>query len=60
MQNTTTKPKYVGRGSEKYRLFAIYLNLNDYQIKTSKYGCMLTYMNCMITTNKKPTIDTQK
>ena len=37
------------------------LNLNDYQFKTSRYSYRLTYMrNPMVTTNQKPTIDTQK
>ena len=34
------------------------LNLNDYQFKTSRYRS--TYMNPMVNTNQKPTIDTQK
>ena len=36
------------------------LNLNDSQFKTSRYSYRSSYMNPMITTNQKPTIDTQK
>ena len=36
------------------------LNLNDYQFKTSKYNYGSTYMNPVVTTNQKPTTDTQK
>ena len=36
------------------------LNINDYQFKTSRYSYRSTYMNPMTTTNRKPTIDTQK
>ena len=36
------------------------LNLNDYQFKTSRYNYESTYMDPMVTTNQKPTIDTQK
>ena len=35
------------------------LNLNDYQFKMSRYSYKSIYMNPMVTTNKKPTIDTQ-
>ena len=35
------------------------LNLNDYQFKTSRYRYGSRYMNPMVTTNKKPAIDTQ-
>ena len=35
------------------------LNLNDYQFKT-RHNYRLTYMNPMVTTNQKRTIDTQK
>ena len=38
----------------------MYMNLNDYQFKTSRYNCRSTYMNPMVTTNQKPTLDTQK
>ena len=34
------------------------LNLKDYLFKTNRYGS--TYMNSMVTTNQKTTIDTQK
>ena len=36
------------------------LNLNDYKFKTSRYNYRSTYMKPMVTTNQKPTIDTQK
>ena len=36
------------------------MNLNDYQFKTSRHNYGSTYINPMITTNQKPTIDTQK
>ena len=36
------------------------LNLNDCQFKTSGYSYQSTYMNLMVTTNKKPSIDTPK
>ena len=45
-------------GSIKCRSFRMYLNLNDYQFKTSRYR--LAHMNPMVNTNQKPTIDTQK
>ena len=50
-----------GRGVKKEGSFRMCLNLNDYQFKTSRYSYRLTYMrNPMVTTNQKPTIDTQK
>ena len=36
------------------------LNLNDYYFKTSRYNYRSAYMNLMVTTNQKPTINTQK
>ena len=36
------------------------LNLNDYQFKASRYSYGSTYLNSMITTNQKYTIDSQK
>ena len=36
------------------------LNLNGYQFKMCRYNYMATYMNPMVTTNQKPTIDTHK
>ena len=39
----------------------MYLNLKDYLFKTNRYSYRPTYMmNSMVTTNQKPTIDTQK
>ena len=35
-------------------------NLNDYQFKISRYSYKSTYMNSIVTTKQKPTIDTQK
>ena len=51
----TPKAQKVGEGSKKYRSFRMCLNLKDYLFKTSRYRS--TYM---VTTNQKPTIDTQK
>ena len=36
------------------------LNLKDYLFKKSRQSYRSTYMNPMVTTNQKPTIDTQK
>ena len=36
------------------------LNLNDHKFKSSRYNYGSTYMNTMVTTNEKPTMDTQK
>ena len=47
-----------GKGVLKCRPFSICLNLNDYQFKTNRYRS--TYMNPMVTTIQKPTIDKQK
>ena len=47
-------------GSKKCRSFRMYLNLNDYQFKTSRYYYASTYMNPMVTTNQKLATDTQK
>ena len=46
-------------GEEKGRSFRMCLNLNEYQFKTSKYCYRSTYMNPMVTTDQKPTIDTK-
>ena len=54
----TSKTQNVGEGSKKCRLFRICLNLNGYEFKTSRYSYRSTYVNLMITTNQKPTIDT--
>ena len=36
------------------------LNLNDSKFKISTYSYRSTYMNSKVTTNQKPTMDTQK
>ena len=36
------------------------LNLNDYLLKTSRYSHRATYMNHIVTTYQKSTIDTQR
>ena len=36
------------------------LNLSDYLFKTSRYSYRSRYMSHMVTTNQKPTINTQK
>ena len=46
--------------SKKCRYFRICVNLNDNWFKTSRYSYRSRYMNPMVTTNQKPTIDTQK
>ena len=38
----------------------MYLNLNDYPFKLSRYNYGSTYMKPMVTINQKPTVDTQK
>ena len=47
-------------GEYKTRSFKMYLNLNDYQFKASRYSHGSTYMNSIITTNQKHIIDSQK
>ena len=49
-----------GRGVKKCRTFRKCLSLNGNQLKTSRYNYRSTYINLMVTTNQKPTIDTQK
>ena len=39
--------------------FRIYLNLNNHQFKISIYSYISTFINHMVTTNQKTTIDTQ-
>ena len=51
--------KCGGKGVKKCRFFRMYLNLNDSQFKSSRYNYGSTYINLMVTTNQKPTIDTQ-
>ena len=38
----------------------MFLALNGYQFKMSRYNHASTYMNIMVKTNQKPIIDTQK
>ena len=56
----TSKTQYDGEESKEYRSPRMCLNLYGYQFKISRYNYGLTYMNPMVTTNQKPTIDTQK
>ena len=58
MQTMTSKTQNMGEGRKKCRSLRMCLNLNEYQFKTSRYRS--TYMNPMVNTNQKPTIDTQK
>ena len=37
----------------------MHLNLNDHHSKTSRYSYRSTYVNYIVTTNQKPTIDIQ-
>ena len=60
MQNMTSKTQNKGEGSKHYRSFIMCLNLNDYKFKTSRHSYRSTYINSMVTTNQKPTVDTQK
>ena len=48
------------RAVKKGRSFRMCLNLNVYQFLKSRYSYRSTYMNAMVTTNQKPTIDIQK
>ena len=56
----TSETQNVGEGSKKCRSFTMCLNLSDYQFKTSRYSYRSIYMNSMVATSQKPTIDTQK
>ena len=60
MLNMTSKTQKVKEGNKKCRYSRMCLNLKDYLFKTSRYSYRLTYMNHMVTTNRKPKIDTQK
>ena len=46
------------KGSKDCILAGMCLNLNDYLFETGRYR--LAYINPMVITNQKPTIDTQK
>ena len=50
----------LGRGVLKCKYFGMFLNLNYYQCKESRYSDGLTYSNSMVITNKKYTVDSQK
>ena len=52
----TSKPQNVVGGVKKQRLQNV--NLNNYQFKTSRYRP--TYMDYIVTTNQKITVDIQK
>ena len=54
----TSKTQNGGGGNKKCRSFRMCLNLNDYQFKTNRYRS--TYMNPIVTTNQKFTIDPPK
>ena len=43
-----------------YIFFRMWLNLNNYQFKASRYSYGSTYLNSMVTTSQKYTIDSQK
>ena len=51
---------YCATVEARGRSFRMCLNLNDYEFKTSKYIYMSIYVSLMVTTNQKPTIETQK
>lgn len=54
------KHKRWKRDSKKFSSSTICLNLNDYQLKTSRHSYTSTYMNSMVATNQKPIIGIQK
>ena len=47
-------------GGGECRSLRMFLGLNDYKLKTSRYNYRSTYMNHMVTTSQKPTIDITK
>ena len=49
----------MGKESKKYRSFRMCLNINDKQFKTNKHNYGSTYMNPLVITNQKATVDTQ-
>ena len=50
----------MGEERKKCRSSRTHLNLNAFQFKLSRYNFGSTYMNPMVTTEKKLTKDTQK
>ena len=56
----SSKTQNVWEGRKIFRSSRMCMNLNDSQFKTSRYSYRSTHMNSMVTTNQKPTIDTQK
>ena len=60
MQNITLKTQNVVEGRKKCRLFSMYLNLNDYLFKSSRYNYGSIYVKPTVATNQKPTADAQK
>ena len=56
----TSKTQMCGGGIKKHRAFRICLTLNYYQFKIHRYNYRSTYLNSMVTTNKKPTTGAQK
>lgn len=58
MQNITLKTQNVVEGRKKCRLFSMYLNLNDYPFKSSRYNYGSIYVKPTVATNQKPIADT--
>jgi len=54
------KREKKGKKKKIFFFLRMCLNLNDHQINTDCYLLQVTYMNLMVTTNPKPTIDTPK
>ena len=55
-----SKTQNMGEGNKNHRSFSMCFNLNDYWFKTSRYSYSSTYMEPMVTTNQKFTVDAQK
>ena len=56
----TSKTQNVVGGCKKCGGFRMCLELNDYQLKTSRYSYRSICINSMVATNQKATLDTQK
>ena len=56
----TSKTKNLVSEEKKCGAFRMHLNLSTYQLKTNTRGNIQIYMNLMVITNQKPTIDTPK
>ena len=54
----TSKTQNVREQRKEMEIIQDCLNLNDYLFETGRYR--LAYINPMVITNQKPTIDTQK